>query len=174
MNNEDKIIIAFVFNRAGKKEMSFSELFLTLSIDLKWFRPDEAKTFITKSIETSLLKHEKNIIKPNFNIEAIKVPTGFYPSKKAYQNNKKTKECSIEGIVSCYQTGEYFPGIHIFLAKQVQTKDAGKLVIIEKVTVTKRFDGKFNITGKLEQKSYLYFTILGYNTSEFDINSIVN
>lgn len=92
MNKEDKIIIAFVFNRAGKKEMSFSELFLTLSIDLKWFRPDEAKTFINKSIETCLLKHEKNIIKPNFNIEAIKVPTGFYPSKKASQNNKKTKE----------------------------------------------------------------------------------
>jgi hypothetical protein len=92
MNKEDKIIIAFVFNRAGKKEMSFSELFLTLSIDLKWFRPDEAKKFINKSVETYLLKHEKNIIKPNFNIESIKVPTGFYPSKKTSKNNNKTKE----------------------------------------------------------------------------------
>lgn len=92
MNKEDKIIIAFVFNRAGKKEMSFSEFFLTLSIDLNWFRPNEAKTFINKSVEAGLLKHEKNLIKPNFNIDEIKVPTGFHPSKKVSKKNEGIKE----------------------------------------------------------------------------------
>ncbi len=63
MNDECKIIIAFVFNRAGKKEMSFSEFYLTLSMDLNWFTPDDAKTFTKNAIENSLLKEEKELIK---------------------------------------------------------------------------------------------------------------
>ncbi len=81
MNDEYKIIIAFVFNRAGKKEMSFSEFYLTLSMLLNWFTPDDAKTFTKQAIENILLKEEKDLIKPNFNIEEIKIPIGFYPSK---------------------------------------------------------------------------------------------
>ena len=44
MNNDYKIIIAFVYTRAGKKEMSFSEFYLSLSMDLKWFTLNNAKT----------------------------------------------------------------------------------------------------------------------------------
>ena len=92
MNDECKIIITFVFNRAGKKEMSFSEFYLTLSMDLNWFTPDDAKTFTKNAIKNSLLKEEKDLIKPNFDIDEIKVPTGFYPTEQVLQQKKFIKE----------------------------------------------------------------------------------
>jgi hypothetical protein len=92
MNEEYKIIITFVFNRAGKKEMSFSEFYLTLSMELNWFTPDDAKTFTKNAIENILLKEEKDLIKPNFNIEEIIIPSGFYPSKKVLQQKEFKKE----------------------------------------------------------------------------------
>ncbi len=88
--------------------------------------------------------------------------------------NEKTKECSVEGIVSCRQTGEYFPGIHIIFAKQLQITDRGKMVRIEKSFVTKGFDGKFIIDLVLDNNSFLYFSVLGYTTSEYDIVSFIN
>ena len=95
MNKEYKIIISFVFNRAGKREMSFSEFYLTLSMDLDWFTPDNAKTFTKNAVDNSLLKEEKKFIKPNFNIEEIKIPIGFSPSENVFQK-KDIKEEKIE------------------------------------------------------------------------------
>ena len=95
MNKEYKIIISFVFNRAGKREMSFSEFYLTLSMDLNWFTPDNAKTFTKNAVDNSLLKEEKKFIKPNFNIEEIKIPIGFSPSENVFQK-KDIKEEKIE------------------------------------------------------------------------------
>ena len=92
MNDECKIIIAFVFNRAGKKVMKFSEFYLTVSMDLNWFKPDDAKTFTKNAIKNSLLKEEKDLIKPNFDIDEIKVPTGFYPTEQVLQQKKFIKE----------------------------------------------------------------------------------
>ena len=95
MNKEHKIIISFVFNRSGKREMSFSEFYLTLSMDLNWFTPDNAKTFTKNAVDNSLLKEEKKFIKPNFNIEEIKIPIGFSPSENVFQK-KDIKEEKIE------------------------------------------------------------------------------
>ncbi len=92
MNSEYKIIIAFVFNRAGKKELVFSEFYLTLSMDLKWFTPEDAKTFIKNALQNGLLKEEDEQIKPNFNIDEIKIPLGFYPSEKVLQQKEAKKE----------------------------------------------------------------------------------
>ena len=92
MNTEYKIIIAFVFNRAGKKEMLFSEFYLTLCMDLKWFTPEDAKTFTKNALQNNLLKEENEQIKPNFNIDEIKIPLGFYPSEKVLQQKDEKKE----------------------------------------------------------------------------------
>jgi hypothetical protein len=92
MNSEYKIIIAFVFNRAGKKEITFSEFYLTLSMELKWFTPEDAKTFTKNAIKHSLLREEDEQITPNFNIDEIQIPTGFYPSEKIVQQKEFKKE----------------------------------------------------------------------------------
>ena len=88
MDPEETIIISFVFKRSGKKELSFSEFYLTLSIDLNWFTPEDAKNFTQQMIKKGQLIEEKEIIKPGFEINNIKVPAGFYPSKDVLKEKK--------------------------------------------------------------------------------------
>ena len=89
MASETETIIAFVFNRAGKNEMGFSEFYLTLSMDLNWFTPEDAKTFTKNAIEQKILTEEKELVKPGFNTDEIKIPIGFYPSKQIFNNKEK-------------------------------------------------------------------------------------
>jgi hypothetical protein len=107
MNNDYKIIIAFVYTRAGKKEMSFSEFYLSLSMDLKWFTLHNAKMFTQKVVENNLLKLEKAVLKPNFDVDKIRIPTGYYPSKNVLSQKdlkeetvqEKTEAVTLETII---------------------------------------------------------------------------
>jgi len=80
MPSETEIIIAFLFNRSGKTNISFSDLYLTLSMELNWFTPDDAKIFINKALKDNLLEKKGENIEPAFDIDKIVVPVGFMPS----------------------------------------------------------------------------------------------
>jgi len=82
MDSEIKIIIAFLFNRSGKKEMSFSEIYLSLSMDLNWFTPDDAKKFLNYAIKNKFLIKKGSLIEPAIEISKITIPVGFSPTKK--------------------------------------------------------------------------------------------
>jgi hypothetical protein len=88
MNNEVKIILAFLFKRSGKERVKESELFLPLSLELKWFTTKEAKEFVHTAISQNLLKKEHGLLRPTFTIQDITIPIGFYPSKQALQHQK--------------------------------------------------------------------------------------
>jgi len=92
MASEEEIIIAFVFDRSGKNEMPFSEFYLTLSIELNWFTPDVAKTLSNTFIKNKLLIKTKELVKPGFDINKIKAPLGFYPSKKVLERKEPVEE----------------------------------------------------------------------------------
>ena len=84
MDSEVKIIISFIFKRSGKQKLSFSDLYLNLSINLNWFTPEDAKKFVNEAIEKRFLIKENDLIKPSFDIENVQVPIGFYPSKRVF------------------------------------------------------------------------------------------
>lgn len=86
MVSDAEKIISFLFKRSGKLEINYSELYLTLSIKLNWFKPEKAKDFINKSIEKKLLKKKDEMISPSFNINKIDVPLGFYPQKNLFKD----------------------------------------------------------------------------------------
>jgi hypothetical protein len=88
MASERETIIAFVFNRSGKKEMTYSEFYLTLSVALNWFTPEVAKVFTKKAVENKLLNEKEDVLTPGFNLSDIKVPLGFYPSKKTFEEKQ--------------------------------------------------------------------------------------
>lgn len=88
MDSEEEIIIAFVFNRSGKREIDHSKFYLTLSLDLNWFTPEDAKTFVNQAIKHELLIKKEDAVKPNFDISKINIPTGFYPSKNLFREKK--------------------------------------------------------------------------------------
>ena len=85
MNSEIKIIISFLFKRSGKEELTASELYLPLSMDLKWFSPKEAKDFVNSALLQNFLIKKGDRIKPNFDCKKIAVPVGFYPSKQIFE-----------------------------------------------------------------------------------------
>jgi hypothetical protein len=96
MDGEAKIIISFLFKRSGKQQLSYSELYLTLSMDLNWFTLEDAKIFVDLAIKNNFLTKKGETIKPNFDVEKIRVPVGFYPSKQAFEEKEiktvKTKQ----------------------------------------------------------------------------------
>jgi len=92
MPSETEIIITFIFNRSGKKEIDFTEFYLSLSMDLNWFNPRQAKEFINMAIKQKLLSKKEEMITPSFDINKIDVPVGFYPSKKVIKEEKKVKK----------------------------------------------------------------------------------
>ena len=88
MNSEIKIIISFLFKRSGKEELTVSELYLPLSMDLKWFSPKNAKGFINSALLKKFLIEKEDRIKPNFDYKKIAIPVDFYPSKQTFEEEK--------------------------------------------------------------------------------------
>ena len=99
MASEKEIIITFLYNRSGKSKLSYNELYLTLSIELNWFTPDDAKLFINQSISENLLKKEKEELSPNFDFHKIEVPIGFSPSKQVFQEKVELPEDKDEVLI---------------------------------------------------------------------------
>jgi hypothetical protein len=91
MNHEEKIVLAFIYKRTGKEVLSFSEMYLTISMNLNWCSPIEAKNFIKNCIEKNLLLEEKEFLKPNFKPDDINIPVGFKPSTDFFEKRKNEK-----------------------------------------------------------------------------------
>ena len=79
MVSQAEKIITFVFNRSGKTELSFSEMYLTLSMELNWFTPDDAKKFVEKAIREGLFCKKNNQLSPSFDVSKVNVPVGYNP-----------------------------------------------------------------------------------------------
>ncbi len=157
----------------------FCFLLISCSHDIRVLKLDEDSdipVIIYSSIETDTSFKEKYdkgdiVLIPDCCILG-EIPLEVDFHKLSYSN--KTKEFSVEGVVSCKQTGEYFPGIHVIFAEQLQITESGKVVKIEKSSVTKGFDGKFVLNGLLNDHSFLYFSVIGYTTSEYDVVSFIS
>lgn len=92
MESEDKIIIAFLFKRSGKRELNASEIYLPLSMDLQWFSPNDAKAFVNKALQQKLLNKKDGLVTPNFDYENVVIPAGFRPSKQPLTERKEVEE----------------------------------------------------------------------------------
>jgi hypothetical protein len=89
MESEEKVAIAFLFKRSGKNEISLSEFCLSLSMDLNWFSPTQAKDFVKHALQRRILMKEGSRIKPNFDWKNIAVPVGFRPSPQIFEEENK-------------------------------------------------------------------------------------
>ena len=98
MVSESEIVIAFLFKRSGKTVLGSSEFYLTLSMDLNWFTPQQAKDFLKKSIDEGLIIEDAEGIKANFDLMKISVPVGFYPSEKVFEGKTEIKSVKTEDV----------------------------------------------------------------------------
>jgi hypothetical protein len=84
MNDEAKQIIAFVFNRSGKKHLQESDVYLTISMELKWCSPKIAKDFVSNACVVGLLGKDGEEVTPLFDPHAILIPLGFRPTEEMF------------------------------------------------------------------------------------------
>jgi hypothetical protein len=91
MVSDAEIIIAFLFKRSGKSNISYSEVYLTLSMDLNWFTPEDAKAFVNTALKQKLLTKKGELISSNFDYDNIVVPVGFYPSRILFDKEEEKR-----------------------------------------------------------------------------------
>lgn len=76
-----KEVVAFLFNRSGKDEMTAQELRLAMSMDLRWFTPKEAEEVVDLFQNKRLVtKGPGGGLKPAFNYGKLSLPRDFRPS----------------------------------------------------------------------------------------------
>lgn len=71
--------VSMPFKRKGKETLKDMEFVMALSMDLKWFTPEQARSVLAESLKSGLLKREGESVRPSFDITKIEIPTGFKP-----------------------------------------------------------------------------------------------
>lgn len=82
---ELKAIIAQAFKVRGKARLTRAELAFALSLDLKWFNPDESRDVVEAGLKAGLLTEEEGKITPAFDYKAIHVPQDFRPGRDVFK-----------------------------------------------------------------------------------------
>ena len=100
MDSEKEIIIAFIFKRSGKKQMGFSEFYLTLSIELNWFKPEDSKKLTNQMIQSGLLVKEGENVTPGLDISNIKIPSGYQPTKDVLKQEGKEQKNTEKDVLT--------------------------------------------------------------------------
>lgn len=78
-----KEVIAFLYNRSGKEEMSAQELRLAMSMDLRWFSPKEAEEIVdTFQNKRLLVRKGGGGLRPAFNYRKLTLERDFRPVKE--------------------------------------------------------------------------------------------
>lgn len=78
-----KEVIAFLYNRAGKEEMTAQELRLAMSMDLRWFSPKEAEEIVDVFQNKRLLVRKGGGgLRPAFNYRKLTIDRDFHPTKQ--------------------------------------------------------------------------------------------
>jgi hypothetical protein len=63
-----------------------TELYLPLSMELGWFSTKEAQQFLTYALKKGLLVKKDELLSLNFPLDSVKIPVGFSPSKKTFDD----------------------------------------------------------------------------------------
>jgi hypothetical protein len=67
------------FKRKGKEALKDTEFIMALSMDLKWFTPEQARSVLAEAHRSGLLKSDGELIRPAFDVSKIEIPSGFKP-----------------------------------------------------------------------------------------------
>ncbi len=74
--------VSMPFKRKGKDALKDMEFILALSLDLKWFNPEQAKIILSDAQKSGLLKREGELVRPSFDISKIEIPSGWKPESR--------------------------------------------------------------------------------------------
>jgi hypothetical protein len=73
--------LSYLYQRKGTDVLSEKELVLSVSMDLGWFSPEEAKQLLDICLELKLIKKTKHGLSPAFDYLSMTVPIDLIPNK---------------------------------------------------------------------------------------------
>src|SRR4030067_3279869 len=94
--------VSMPFKRKGKDALKDMECILALSLDLKWFNPEQAKNILNDAQNSGLLIREGEFVHPSFDISKIEIPSGWKPvigENKTIIENKTIFDRIIDRII---------------------------------------------------------------------------
>ena len=78
--------VSMPFKRRGKDALKEMEFILALSLDMKWFNPEQAKIILSDALKSGLLKRDGELVCPSFDITKIEIPSGWKPGPVVVDN----------------------------------------------------------------------------------------
>ncbi len=106
MIQEAKKLIAFLFQRSGKNNLDENEIYMTLSYELGWLTPAEAKQFIRRGLERGLLSETDDGYTPTYDVSAVDIPLGFEVDGSIVQPGDEDLVSVIAGVLASEDTRE--------------------------------------------------------------------
>jgi len=118
--------VSMPFKRKGKDALKDTEFVLALSIDLKWFNPEQAKIVLSDAEKSGLLKREGELVRPAFDLSRIEIPSGFKPEPVSI-SKKSIFDRTIERII----TGTGIEKRKVIAMINKKQEELSKQVVIE-------------------------------------------
>lgn len=81
--------LAVLYKRKGKSVLTEAEFQFAVSLDLRWFTPQEAQRLMDLSIKRGLLVRTDMYLKPSFDYKDIEASLSFRPSKDVLAAEKE-------------------------------------------------------------------------------------
>lgn len=99
-------VVAHVFRKKGKVT-SISEFVFALSLDLKWFSPDQAESVLTNAEQRKLVRITGEVVEPLFDIHSVEIPIDFRPDQSIIDRQERSIDATArKGHASLEETEE--------------------------------------------------------------------
>ena len=86
-------VVAHVFRKKGKVT-SISEFVFALSLDLKWFSPDQAELVLTNAERRGLVRITDEVVEPLFDIHSVEIPIDFRPDQSIIDRQEQSVDAT--------------------------------------------------------------------------------
>jgi len=98
-------VVAHVFRKKGKVT-SISEFVFALSLDLKWFSPDQAELVLTNAERRGLVRITDEVVEPLFDIHSVEIPIDFRPDQSIMDRQEQSIDATAKDEVLLEETEE--------------------------------------------------------------------
>ncbi len=96
-----KQVISYVFRKKGGT-ISISEFVFALSLDLKWFSPDQAESVLKTAEKEGLVQITGDMVKPLLDPISVEIPIDFKPDQSIF--TEKTAETIFDQVIDRLQS----------------------------------------------------------------------